>query len=116
MTVYIIVAGRSSQDENAVTERDNLGKAIGTLAKSAKTPVFFHDYTGNVGGAPVILLECSKTFLEDVQKLPGFTLAMEKVSSLPTARSDALWNYFTGESAPPARAPAAKKPPRQFQL
>jgi len=115
MTIYIILAGRSSQDENAVAERDNLGKAIGGLAKNVNEPVFFHEYSNSaIGGAPVILLECSETFLKDVQKLPGFTLAMEKTSPIPTARSNELWTYFTGEAPRPARP--AKRPPQKFQL
>jgi hypothetical protein len=122
MTIYIILAGPSSTDPNAVANRDNLGKAIGELAKNANTPVFFHDYTStgsgsaHLAGAPVILLECSEAFLQDVKKLPGFTLAMEKTSPLPTARSADLWSYFTGEPAMPARGATPKRPPKQFRL
>src|SRR4051812_7325543 len=120
MTIYIIIAGRSSQDEDAGAERDKMGRAIGGLARNIKEPVFFHDYTptgtGSAAatGAPVILLECSEAFLQEVKKLPGFSMAFEKSSPIPTARSAALWNYFT--AAPAARGAPVKKPVRKFQL
>lgn len=99
---------------NSPAERDELGKAIGALAKKINEPVFFRDYSGAVGGAPVVLLECSATFLEHVKKLAEFSSVRENPPQPATSRSAALWSYFTGEPPMPSRGPGVK-PPRHHK-
>ena len=111
MKVYVIEAEPDGGLKDALNERSALGKAIGTLAKKVNTPVFFHDYTGPVGGAPVILLECGDAFLESVKKLSGVKRVYENSPALTTERSAALWGYFTGSPSTPSRGSNTPKPP-----
>jgi hypothetical protein len=78
-----------------VQKRDTLGRSIGALAKQKNEPVFFHAFKDPVGGAPVILLECSEAFLQMVEKLPGCTNIHKIELNFATERSPELWSYFT---------------------
>jgi hypothetical protein len=49
-----------------------LEKDIALLAKKTGAVIYFHQYKENVLGGPVVLLECSESFLEKVKKLPLF--------------------------------------------
>lgn len=106
MTVYVIEADLTGQDR--VEKRDALGKAIGALAKSVNEPVFFHDFKDTqLGGAPVVLLECSDAFLDKVKQLPEFEKTFPAWSNIDTERSAHLWHYFTNT---PTCTRGAKKP------
>jgi hypothetical protein len=114
--VYVIEPKTSDargQGWGSPAERDALGKAIGTLAKAANTPVFFHARTDLAAGSSFILLECSEAFLEQVKALPEFGRATEKQPYFLTARSADLWSYFTGEPAMPAHGQSPSQPVRR---
>ncbi len=108
--VHVIEPEFSDNLAETLAKRDALGKAIGALAKSINAPIFFHDYTGAVGGAPVILLECSDSVLELFKRLPGFGRSYENSPHIATQRSAKLWSYFTGSPAITSRRRGTPQP------
>lgn len=103
MRVYEIEGDLHGRD--GVKRRDELGRAIAALAKEIGSPVFFHDVkappdSDPIGGAPIILLECSDEVLARVKRLPGFVKSEEfrPGAKLPpgftTERSPRVQSYF----------------------
>jgi len=95
--------------KDAVENRDNLGRAIARLASAAGVEVHFHDFKDPVAGAPVVMLECSDDFLEQVKKLPGFKNAHPVWGGLETERKPEIAKYFA--QAVPAAPKPHRKPP-----
>ena len=120
--VRIIEADMSKGLMEALGNRDRLGVEIAALAKTVNEPVFFHDFTGPVAGAPIILLECSDAFLANVRKLPSYAKdqAAWTTPGLETERAPKVQAYFmaggkasTGPDCkiiPPPKKPSAPKP------
>ncbi|MBI3441532.1 MAG: hypothetical protein HY052_07000 [Proteobacteria bacterium] len=106
-SMYLIEPDFSGTWEDTVRKRDDLGRAIAALAKAINTPVWFHELKDPAAGAPVILLECPKAFMDAVEQLPGFNRAQE-LSENRTTRSAQLQNYFATKPI----KPTAPKPPR----
>lgn len=104
MRVHVIEADQAEVWVKAVMKRDNLGKAIAALAAQLNEPVWFHDYKDPMVGAPLIFLECSDTFLEQVRKLPDFKKTYDAQSkpyprpTFFTERSEKLQVYYTGKA------------------
>jgi hypothetical protein len=96
------------KDNNDVLyTRDRLGRKITILSDAVKEPVYFHDYKDPVAGAPVIILECSKAFLD---RLSGeyFIEKMGEIDpSIKTERSLKVQRHFEKAAPPPA---PVKKP------
>lgn len=99
--VYIIESELIVGDPQAVVKRDNLGRAIFKLAEQTNEQVWFHEFKGPIGGAPVVLLECSDEFLGLVRNLPEFVTDHEVPPSLPTERSPVVQQYFSQD--PPTK-------------
>lgn len=72
------------------------GKSIGVLAQESKETIFFHRYTEPVGGGPLILLECSESFINSVKRLPGVEATPEVRDDMPTERSPETYDYYMG--------------------
>ena len=103
-----VIEADLSNPIQAMTERDQLGRQIAALARQVNEPVLFHDYKGPVGGAPVILLECSDRFLAAVRTLPAYRKDHEVQPDLDTERSPRVQAYFMLGAMP--RRPAPPKP------
>ncbi len=99
MNVHVVVANR-----------DKLGRAVAQLAAQSGEQVHFHDFKDPVAGAPILLLECSDAFLEQVKKLPGFSKSYDVWPDLETERKPSIQNYFTQAAATPDKKPT---PPRK---
>lgn len=106
MKVHVIEAGMYGSIVDVVANRDKLGHSIAQLAAKTGEQVHFHDFKDPVAGAPVLLLECSDAFLEQVKKLPGYATSYDVWPDMETERKPSILNYFT-------QAPAASAPPRK---
>ncbi len=106
MKVHVIEADMTGKWQDAVQERDNLGRAVAKLAAQVNEPVFFHDFKDPVAGAPVLMIECSDAFLAEVKKLPGFKNAHDVWNGMETERRPSIQQYFS-------QAPVVKTPPRK---
>lgn len=100
MKVHIIESKNTGHLTDAITARDRLGKAIGVLTRQVSEPTWFHDYKDSSGGAPLIFLECSDTFLELVKKLPDVKqtyISQPAIGKYITERSEKMQEYFTND-------------------
>lgn len=119
MNVHVIEAEMYGSIVDVVANRDKLGRAVAGLAAKTGEQVHFHDFKDPVAGAPILLLECSDAFLEQVKKLPGFSKAYDVWPDMETERKPSIHNYFTqvpaaatppNKTATPPRKPFAPKP------
>lgn len=106
MKVHVIEAEMYGSIVDVVSNRDKLGRAVAGLAAAKGEQVHFHDFKDPVAGAPVLLLECSDEFLEQVKKLPGYATSYDVWPDMETERKPSILNYFS-------QAPAASAPPRK---
>ncbi len=106
MNVHVIEAEMYGSIVDVVANRDNLGRSIAVLAAKTGEQVYFHDFKDPVAGAPVLILECSDAFLDQVKKLPGYSKSYDVWPDLETERKPSILNYFS-------QAPAASTPPRK---
>lgn len=106
--VHVIEPDFQAPIETVVKNRDELGRAIAKLAKSAGETVYFHDFKEPVVGAPVVMLECSDAFLEKVRALPGAANIHDGWPNMPTERNATVQQYFNDAATPPQ--PPRKKP------
>lgn len=106
MKVHVIEAEMYGSIVDVVANRDKLGRAVASLAAKTGEQVHFHDFKDPVAGAPVLLLECSDAFLDQVKKLPGFSKTYDVWPDMETERKPSIQAYFT-------QAPAAATPPRK---
>lgn len=109
MKVHVIEADLSGSLPQALAQREKLGQEIVSLARTRGEPVFFHEFKNDMlGGAPVIMLECSDAFLAEARKLPSYRKDHEAWSGpdLATQRSAKLEGYyFSGGGAAKAARP-----------
>lgn len=106
MKVHVIEAQMYGSIVDVVANRDELGRGIARLAAATGEQVYFHDFKDPVGGAPIVMLECSDAFLEQVKKLPGYSKSYDVWADMETERKPSIQNYFT-------QAPASSTPPRK---
>jgi hypothetical protein len=104
LKVYVMEADLNGNSQDATQKRDDLGRAIARLASAMNEPVWFHDFKTPVAGAPVVMVECSDTFLAEVKKLSGFKNAVEISSGGETERKPNIQQFFS-------HAPAVLKKP-----
>lgn len=114
--VRIIEADLTGTLPQVLDARDSLGVEIAKLAKTVNEPVFFHDFTGPVGGAPIILLECSDAFLDNVRKLPSYKKDQPAWTTpgLETERSPSVQAYFAAGGKAAHKGPDCKIIPPPF--
>jgi hypothetical protein len=118
MKVHVIEADLTGTLPQVLADRDTLGRDIVELARSTRETVYFHNFIGPVGGAPIILLECSDAFLAQVRKLPSYKKdqAAWTTPGLETERSPKVQAYFASKTGPdckiipPPKKPGAPKP------
>lgn len=97
--IYSIETDFTKNWNDVLNDRQKLGHAIVTLAKSAGEEIHFHDYKDPVCGAPVILLECSQAFLDQVKNLPECKNVQDFSYALPTFRAQSIKDHFEGITA-----------------
>ncbi|HYD19614.1 MAG TPA: hypothetical protein VEF76_14160 [Patescibacteria group bacterium] len=107
MKVHVIEADMTGGIGAVVQNRDALGRDIVALAAKSGEEIHFHDFTDPVGGAPVIMLECSDAFIAQVRTLPGFQKSYDVWQDMATERKPAIAAYF---SAPKPARPNGPKP------
>jgi len=108
--VHVIEAEMYGSIVDVVANRDKLGRSIAQLAATSGEQIHFHDFKDPVAGAPVLLLECSDSFLDQVKKLPGFSKAYDVWPDLETERKPSIAQYFATPAAAQPRRPAPPKP------
>lgn len=95
----------SIEASGTVEARDALGRQIASLAAKNKEKIYFHDYADkDLGGAPVVLLECSDAFLESVRQLSA--CKGDEQARQPTERSAAVQAYFNEKPEIQRRKPS----------
>jgi hypothetical protein len=104
MTVNVIETA-AGDPRTALDRRAALGRAIAALAARRGDTVWFHNFTDPVGGAPVILLECTDNFLAAAAQLPGFgrTHPLADWPGINSARSPEIQKYFQRPAGPAPR-------------
>lgn len=90
--VYVVMidfTGTSWADACARTSR--LDADVQKLAVICKEDVHMHQYADPVGGAPVVLVECSEAFLEKIRQLPLYHASHDLWPQIKTIRrTDAM--------------------------
>jgi hypothetical protein len=113
MKVHVIEAEMYGSIVDVVANRDKLGRSIAQLAVATGEQVYFHDFKDPVGGAPVVMLECSDAFLAQVKRLPGYSTSYDVWPDMETERKPSIQNYFTQAPASAAPPPNKNTPPRK---
>lgn len=100
MAVYSITTDFTGTTwAQACANTAKLDADIQRLAKASGEVVHMHQYKEAMLGAPVVLVECSETFLDKIKRLPLFDAATPTLAAT-IRRTD----------APQVEAPEATKP------
>lgn len=98
-----------------VQRRDNLGHEIAQLAAKIGETIHFHDYTDPVAGAPVVMLECSDDFFEQVKNLPDVANAYDFNQNMATQRNAGIKSFFNSDASKKQKqSPKPRNPKPKF--